>query len=209
MSLALLVPMCVMCILLFLLFLSFSIQNEQEIRNITKALAETLQAGTRNKDSRKAIHGVLNLMGNLSDCISELENTNGYAQRMAQLENNIYVITELIQKYMNTYLYYEAGELAALRQNMGVWRNVSSIAAPALMLFLVLLSVRRVVRMSKSIIQPIDALYERVQEIGRGDLTVKTPVPAYDDKLQTLSDCASSQHGAVAAAGTDQPPFPL
>ena len=162
-----------------------------------KALAETLQAGTRNKNSQRAIHGVLNLVGNLSDCISELEETNGYAQRMAQLENNIYVITELIQKYMNTYLYYEAGELAALRQNMGVWRNVSSIAAPALMLFIILLSVRRVVRMSKSIIQPIDALYERVQEIGRGDLTVKTPVPAYDDKLQTLSDSMEEMVGKL------------
>ena len=162
-----------------------------------KALAETLQAGTRNKDSQSAIHSVVNLMDNLSDCISELENTNGYDQRMAQLENNIYVITELIQKYMNTYLYYEAGELAALRQTMGVWRTVSSIAAPTLMLFLILLSIRRVVRVSRSITQPIDKLYQRVQEIGRGDLTVKPPVTAYDDKLQTLSDSMEEMVGKL------------
>ena len=153
-----------------------------------KALAETLYAASRNKDSRKTIHSALNLTENLSDCINELIYTNGYDQRMAQLENNIYVITELIQKYMYTYLYYEAGELADLRQTMATWRTASIFSALALMLVMIALSVRRVIRVSKSITQPIDALYERVQEIGQGDLTAREPVPAHDDKLQTLSD---------------------
>ena len=153
-----------------------------------KTLAETLQATTRDKDSLRAIHSVLNLTENLSSCISEMVYTDGYDQRMTQLENNVYVITELIQKYMYTYLYYEAGELADLRNTMGVWRTASLATALLLMLFLVLFSVRRVIRVSKSITQPIDALYERVQEIGRGDLTAKVPVTAHDDKLQTLSD---------------------
>ena len=168
----------------------------QEIAQ-AKALAETLQAGTRNKDSQKTIHSVLNLTENLSSCISEIIDTNGYDQRMTQLENNIYVITELIQKYMYTYLYYEAGELASLRQTMELWRNVSILAALGLMLFMALLSIHRVVRVSKSITQPIDALYERVQEIGRGDLTVKAPVTAYDDKLQTLSDSLEEMVGKL------------
>ena len=153
-----------------------------------KALAETLQAGTRDKDSLRAIHSVLNLSENLSSCISELVYTSGYDQRMTQLENNIYVITELIQKYMYTYLYYEARELADLRQMMGVWRNLSMVTVLALMLLLAVIAIRRVIRVSRSITQPIDALYERVQEIGRGDLTVKTPIPASDNKLQALSD---------------------
>ena len=153
-----------------------------------KALAETLQAGTRNKDSLRAIHSVVNLSENLSSCISEIVYTDGYDQRMIQLENNVYVITELIQKYMYTYLYYEAGELADLRQMMGVWRTLSMVTVLALMLLLAVISIRRVVKVSRSITQPIDALYDRVQEIGRGDLTVKTPIPASDDKLQALSD---------------------
>ncbi len=153
-----------------------------------KSLAETLMEGTTNKESRRAIQSVLNLSENLSACISEIVYTDGYDQRMTQLENNVYVITELIQKYMYTYLYHEAGELADLRQKTNVWRTVTIFSILALMLAIVYLSVRQVLRVSKSITQPIDKLYERVEEIGRGDLTAKEPVPAHDDKLQALSD---------------------
>ena len=79
-------------------------------------LAAKLLADTRNRESRRAASSVLNLCGNLKDCIADIEITNGYDLRMHQLEANIYVITELIQEYMYTYLYHEAGELAALRQ---------------------------------------------------------------------------------------------
>ena len=74
----------------------YAYDSEQKaVVSEAKALAETLYAASRNKDSRKTIHSALNLTENLSDCINELIYTNGYDQRMAQLENNIYVITDI------------------------------------------------------------------------------------------------------------------
>ena len=48
-------------------------------------------------------------------------------------------------------------------------------------------AVRQAIATSSSITDPIDALFRRVQEIGRGDLTEKPPVQADDPRLSVLS----------------------
>lgn len=164
----------------------------------SKQLAQTLQASTKNKDSLRAIQSVLNLSENLSSCISEIVYTDGYDQRMTQLENNVYIITELIQKYMYTYLYHEAGEMASLRQRLHFWRAPELISIIIVMALFIILAIRRVLAVSRSITQPIDALYGRVQEISRGDLTARAPAPAHDDKLQALSDALEEMVGKLS-----------
>ena len=67
-------------------------------------LATELLENTRSRESHRAATSVLDLCQNLRRCIQEIEATDGYDLRMHQLESNIYVITELIQKYIYTYL---------------------------------------------------------------------------------------------------------
>ncbi len=150
-------------------------------------LAVMLREGTKNHESRKAIENVLNLCGNLSDCIREIERTEGYDARISQLESNIYIITQLIERYVYTYLYYEAGEMAALEARLQTWMIVDLAAAILLVVLLVILLTVNTSRLARSITEPIDALYGRVSEIGRGNLSAQPPVEADDDKLQTLS----------------------
>ena len=151
-------------------------------------LATTLLQNTRNRESHRAINSVLDLCDNLRSCIREIEATDGYDLRMHQLESNIYVITELIQKYMYNYLYHEAGELAALRARQNVWMTAELVLALATVILVVVLSLRRSFRITRSITKPIDSLYQRVVEIGEGDLTAKTPVEAEDSKLYALGE---------------------
>ena len=66
-------------------------------------LATELLENTRSRESHRAATSVLDLCQNLRRCIQEIEATDGYDLRMHQLESNIYVITELIQKYIYTY----------------------------------------------------------------------------------------------------------
>lgn len=151
-------------------------------------LAAKLLADTRNRESRRAASSVLNLCGNLKDCIADIEITNGYDLRMHQLEANIYVITELIQEYMYTYLYHEAGELAALRQQQSVWLAAGLILSAGVMVVVIALSLRRSFQITRSITRPIDGLYSRVVEIGQGELTARPPVEAEDSKLRALGE---------------------
>ena len=162
-----------------------------------KAMAEALIASTTNRESLKAIASIRKLADNLTECINEIVQTDGYDQRMTQLENNVYVITSLIQKYLYTYLYYEAGEQTALHEKMNHWFTLQIIAITVLIAAVFLLSIRSLLKTSRSITQPIDALYQRVQDISRGDLTAQTPVAANDDKLQALSDALEEMVGKL------------
>jgi two-component system sensor histidine kinase YesM len=146
--------------------------------NTAEQLAAKLLADTRNRDSRRAASSVLNLCGNLKDCIANIKSTDGYDLRIHQLENNIYVITQLIEEYMYTYLYHEPGELAVLRHTQNAWLAAGLILSAGIMLVVITVSLRRSFQITRSIAQPIDDLYSRVVEIGQGDLSVRPPVEA-------------------------------
>ena len=151
-------------------------------------LATTLLKNTHNRESHRAANSVLDLCENLRHCIQEIEATDGYDLRMHQLESNIYVITELIQKYMYNYLYHEAGELAVIRARQNIWLTAEVIAAAVIIVIVMLLSLRRSFRLSRSITKPIDRLYQRVVEIGEGELSAREPVEAEDSKLGALGE---------------------
>ncbi len=151
-------------------------------------LANTLLGSTANREGHRTIQSVLNLCDNLLDSMLQIRDADGYDERMRQLESNIYVITKLIEEYIYTYLYYEAGELAAIHVRLRAALAGGILAAALLIILTVMRTVRRSIGVAESITAPIDALYERVQEIGRGDLNAREPVRAEDEKLQTLSN---------------------
>ena len=158
---------------------------EEEIET-ARTLAQTLVSNSATPDSRRAALSVLELCNSLTASIQRIQDTQGYDLRMEQLETNIYVITQLIEDYMYTYLYHEAGQLAALQQRLNRMLVVELLVVLVCMVGVMALALRRAVRTSRSITDPIDALFRRVGEIGRGDLTEKPPVQAEDPKLSVL-----------------------
>ena len=159
-----------------------------------KALAQELLSGTQDRQSRKAITSAIDLCENLHERIVQITETDGYEARMELLESNIYILTELIQQYFYTYLYHEAGYLDSLQAALTarLWLELGLVAAGALVLVGVLM--RRSAAISRSITQPIYALRERAQSIGRGDIAAREPVVAEDETLQALS--SSLEHMA-------------
>ena len=153
-----------------------------------KELATELLENTRNRESRRAVNSVLNLCENLNDCIAGIEETEGYDSRMHQLETNVYVVTELIQEYMYTYLYHEAGVLATMEDRLRILLLTGVLFSAALIVLVVVLSLKRSFRLTRSITRPVDELYSRVEEIGEGDLSARPPVEAEDRKLRALGE---------------------
>ena len=83
----------------------------EEVENARK-LAEQLLEHTTEKDSIDSIESVRDLCITLEKRMEEIDNVASYDERMIQLENNIYILTDLIQTYMYDYLYYEAVHLS-------------------------------------------------------------------------------------------------
>ena len=159
----------------------------EEVR-AAQTLAKSLIDTTSQKNSRQAITSVLDLCENLEGKIYQIEETSDYDQRLTQLENNIYVLTSLVEEYMYTYLYYEAAELNAVQQvvtrQAGVEIALIILAAALAIVFLL----RYSIRLSRSITAPLEELCRRAERVDAGDLTVQEPVPSEIREIRTLSE---------------------
>ena len=151
-------------------------------------LARELLSTTTEKDSRTAISSVLSLCQNLEEKITQLQDTDSYDERQHQLENNICVLTSLIQEYMYNYLYFEAARLHALQTQIDRQLVMDFMLIAAVTGLLVLFLTWRALRLGRSITGPIAALCARVEGIGSGDLEEREPIRAEEYELRTLSE---------------------
>lgn len=152
-----------------------------------RSLAEDLLKNTSNPNGRKAMTSVLSLCDRLGSYMHNIENTTSYDERMEQLDKNIYITTGLIEDYMYSYLYYEAGEMASIQQQIDFWLTVEVVFVVLVMIIIIPLVLSRAVKLSKSITDPIVAMNSRVKEIGDGDLSPHTPVETDDTSMTLLS----------------------
>ena len=152
-----------------------------------RSLAEDLLKNTSNTDGRKAMTSVLSLCDKLNTYMQNIESTVSYDDRMDQLETNIYITTGLIEEYMYSYLYYEAGEMASIQKQIDFWLSIEIIFVVLVMIVVIPVVLSRAVKLSKSITDPIVAMNSRVEQIGGGDLSPHTPVETDDASLALLS----------------------
>ena len=152
-----------------------------------RALAEDLLKNTSNPNGRKTMTNVLSLCDKLTGYMESIEKTSSYDDRMDQLKKNVYVSTQLIEEYMYSYLYYEAGEMASIQKQIDFWLSIEIVFVVLIMIVVIPLVLSRAVKLSKSITDPIVAMNSRVKEIGGGDLSPHTPVETDDTSMALLS----------------------
>lgn len=159
----------------------------EEVR-AAQTLAKALSDTTFQKNSRQAITSVLDLCENLERKIYQIEQTTDYDQRLTQLENNIYVLTSLVEEYMYTYLYYEASELNAVQQEVTRRAAVEIVAITVVSALTIVFVLRYSIRLSRSITEPLEEMCQRAENVAGGDLTVSEPVPSEIREIRTLSE---------------------
>lgn len=155
--------------------------------NAAQELAKALIDTTTQKDSRQAITSVLDLCENLEEKIYQIQSTTDYDSRLSQLENNIYILTSLVQDYMYTYLYLEAAELNAVQQNVTERLGIEIVLITLITVAVIAALLRYSIRLSRSIADPLVALSQRAQEVKEGDLSLREPVRSEVPEIQTLS----------------------
>ena len=151
-------------------------------------LARSLLATTSQKDSLLAITSVLDLCQNLEEKIRQIQDTPNYDSRQNQLENNIYVLTSLIQEYMYNYLYYESVQLNVLQRQIDRQIAAEILLVAALSAALIAALCWYSVRVSRSVAVPIVELCQRAEDVAGGNLTVKEPVRSDTYEIRTLSE---------------------
>ena len=152
-----------------------------------RSLAEQLLEQTTQKDSIDAIESVRNLCITLETRMEEIDNAESYDEGMTQLENNIYILTDLIQTYMYDYLYYESVHLSHLQAE--ITQHIEYIILTLVVLFVIVIVfiIVYVSHMTEAITSPLTKLTGRVEDITKGDFEKKEPIDAAEDEIQKLS----------------------
>lgn len=151
-------------------------------------LAKDLLNTTTQKDSLQAITSVLDLCENLEDKLLQIEQTSGYDERQNQLENNVYVLTSLVEEYMYTYLYYEAAQLNAVQQQMGAQIVMETVLVVIVTLGVIIFGLSSSLRLSRSITDPLMELCTRAEGVTGGELTHWEPLASDAYEIRTLSE---------------------
>lgn len=152
-----------------------------------EAVITKLQKTTTLSENKWRLNSMMNLCERLKEYMLEIEQTSGYDQRMEQLNNDIYLITNLIQKYMNEYIYDEVNSLYTLQQEINsrvILAVVVSAVSGAILLALLLVFSKKITR---SIVNPINQLCKKVEMVGSGDFLM-TPINTRNTEIQTLDD---------------------
>ena len=152
-------------------------QKTLPVKDVNRAirLAEKLEKTTVRKESRRAIELVIADCKNLKKRMRAIAETKGYDSRQVQLTNNVYVLTELTQKAMGDYIYYEAGYLKKVENDMFARILAVGIILGIFVFVIVALVVKKSFRLAGEITDPIGSVSENVRKVGHGNFDI-TPV---------------------------------
>lgn len=150
-------------------------------------LAESLKETTYREESKQVIQNVIDYCENLEEKMYVLEETPDYDGRMRQLNNNIYVLTELIQNKMMDYIYYEAGYMAIIEREMLQNVHIVILIAGIFVSLVTVVLLSRVIVFSRGITQPIQGLCENVRKVGHGEFEIPE-IETSDYEIQELND---------------------
>lgn len=149
-------------------------QANLPIKDVNEAIdvAKSLQKTTVREESKRSIDFVITNFENLKRRMRVIAHTKEYDMRLQQLNNNIYVLTELIQNEMSNYIYYEAGYLKQMERDMMVRVLVVGVIMGVIVALIVAFMVRKSFRLAREITDPIRGLNENVRKVGHGDFDI-------------------------------------
>lgn len=146
---------------------------------------------TTESESRLWLESLLRNIDTLEkrvDDIKESLETGGrYHENIEMLDNNIYILTELIQDDIQYYIYYQTKSIGkvtnSLHQQVNEFIVICSICVAALVLGVSVVAIGIV----KGILKPIRQLYDAMEKMAEGDFSVRAQVKTKDE-ISLLAD---------------------
>ena len=165
-----------------------ALQNPYELIEDLRSDFKTLMQITTDKESRTWLQSLLRNIDTLKERVDDirdnLEEGGHYDENMEMLDNNIYILTELIQDDIQYFIYYQTQSMEALKVELN--SRVESflticILTLVIIVFCVLLTA---IFISNSITKPVNELCGVTDQISKGDFSVRADVQTEDEIAQ-------------------------
>lgn len=152
-----------------------------ELRNeFTKLMGIT--TGTESKFWLRSLLRNINTLEKRVDDIKESLDVGGrYQENIENLDNNIYILTELIQDDIQYYIYYQTKSMENVNHAVNQQINDSIVLCAILIGALVLVVSVVSLLIVTGIQKPLRVLYHATEKVAKGDFTARAQVNTHDE----------------------------
>lgn len=159
--------------------------------NEARVIAQDLINNTNIEDNKRRAEIILKLLGNLEKYTKRIEENKKvgghYDDNINIWENDVQLVTGLIQSTVLEYTYYETSGMEQVRAQVS--ESLGRITLYSLIVFAVLVAVALVlsVIIPNSIVRPIHHLNDVTKQVAKGDLSVRANV-AFGAEVKELGE---------------------
>lgn len=159
-----------------------------------------LMSITTDAESRTWLQILMRDIDTLEDRVDDirrnLESQNSYDKNIEMLDNNIYIMTELVQDDIQYYIYYQTQSIDHLAQRINGNVDAFTFLCIDILLLLLFLLVILTVMIVLGITRPISELSRVTEKVSQGDFTVRARVETADE-LGAFSDSVNSMTESI------------
>ncbi|CCX66539.1 putative uncharacterized protein [Firmicutes bacterium CAG:791] len=156
---------------------SDSLENPYELLDELQGDFQELESITTDATSRRWLQNLLRNIDTLRERVDDirlnLQESGHYDENIEMLDNNIYILTELIQDDIQYYIYYQTQSMEMMRASLN--QQVFTFIVCMILLLAALTAFVAIIetRISRSISGPILGLSQVTHEIAQGDFSVR------------------------------------
>lgn len=122
----------------------------------------------------------------VDDIMESIDLGGRYDENIRELDNSIYILTELIQDDIQYYIYYQTRSMEAVTADLHNRINAFIMVCGALAAVLVLATLAAAFRITSGILRPVHILYDATRQVAGGDLGARAKVQSHDE-IETLA----------------------
>ena len=164
----------------------------KEFRNLKKITTDTesklwLDSLLRNIDT---------LEDRVDDLVQNIHVGGTYDSNIKELDDNIYILTELIQDDIQYYIYYQTESMEKVTDTLNTQIRTFIIICACLIAVLTIGLVMAVMQITTGMLRPIQVLAQAAGRISEGDLDARADVDSRDE-IAVLADRFNDMAGNI------------
>ncbi|MDE7199657.1 MAG: sensor histidine kinase [Lachnospiraceae bacterium] len=172
-----------------------SLADPYVLLNELRGEFSNLMSITTDGESRARLQILLRNIDTLEDRVDDirtnLEADVGYDTNIVMLEDNIYILTELIQDNIQYYIYYQTKSMEHLTSQLNVRVHTFTLFCGAMLAFLIFMVAILIIMIVTDTTRPIKELSKVTEQVAKGDFSARARAESQDE-VAVLADSVNS-----------------
>ncbi len=154
-----------------------ALENPYRMIDGLRGVAQDLMRVTTDTESRVWLMSLLRNLRTLRDREDDIRDNlaedGHYDENIRMLDDNIYILTELIQEDMQNYIYYQTQSIARLEVALNHRVYTFIVVSSLMVVLLAVLVTLGITHISRGITEPINGMVKVTQQIATGNLEAR------------------------------------